>query len=86
MLAILGSQNSFLQVTELPDGLAVTVAERVHQICVELNLDLQKCCGLASDGALVMLGVRGRVSALLKERAVLHVKSLYCKSPCLSLW
>ena len=57
-------KTSFLQVTELPDGVAVTIAERVHQICVELNLDLQKLCSLGSDGASVMFGVCGGVSAL----------------------
>ena len=58
-------KTSFLQVAELPDGLAVAKAERVHQISAELNLNLQKC-GLGSNGPLVMLRVRGGLSALLE--------------------
>ena len=40
---------------------------KVRQICDDLHLDRQKLCGLGSDGASVMLGVRGGVLTLLKE-------------------
>ena len=60
-------KTSFLRIAELPNGLAVTISEKIIQICSELQLDLNKFCGLGSDGASVMLGVRGGVSALLKQ-------------------
>ena len=34
----------------------------------DLSFDMQKCCGLGSDGASVMLGSRGGVSKLLKDQ------------------
>ena len=59
---------SFLQICELIDGKAETiVVSKVCQICDELQLDLQKLCGLGIDGASVMLGVHGGVSTLLKQ-------------------
>ena len=61
------AKTSFLKITELPDGVAVTISNRVFQICREIGLELQKFCGLGSDGASVMLGVRGGVSTPLKE-------------------
>ena len=57
----------FLHIAALPDGLAVTITNRIHQLCTDLDLDLQKFCGLGSDGASVMLGKRGGVSTLLKQ-------------------
>ena len=59
-------KTSFLRIAELPNGLAVTIAEKILEICAELQLDLKKFCGLGSDGASVMLGVCGGVSTLLK--------------------
>ena len=60
-------KTSFLRIVELPNGLAVTISEKIIQICSELQLDVNKFCGLGSDGASVMLGVHGGVSALLKQ-------------------
>lgn len=61
-------KTSFLQICELIDGKAETIVSKVCQICDELQLDLHKLCGLGSDGASVMLGVRGGVSTLLKQQ------------------
>lgn len=61
------AKTSFLQISELRDCKAVTTVSKISQICDDLQLDLQKLCGLGSDGASVMLGVRGDVSTLLKE-------------------
>ena len=61
-------KTNFLQICELIDGTAETIVSKVYQICDELQLDLQKLCGLGSDGASVMLGVRGGVSTLLKQQ------------------
>ena len=49
----------------MPNGKAVTITDSV---CGDLAFDMQKCCGLGSDGASVMLGSRGGVSKLLKDQ------------------
>ena len=36
-------------------------------LCRDLALEMQHLCGLGSDGAAVMLGIRGGVSKLLKD-------------------
>ena len=61
-------KTSFLQICEISDGKAETIVAKVCQICDELQLDLQKLCGLGGDEASVMLGVRGGVSTLLKQQ------------------
>ena len=66
-------KTSFLQICELIDGKAETIVSKVCQVCDELQLDLQKLCGLGSDGVSVMLGVRGGVSTLLKEQTPFFV-------------
>ena len=60
--------TKFLHVDTLPDGIAVTIADRIHQLCTDLELDLKRICGLGSDGASVMLGNHGGVSTLLKQK------------------
>ena len=37
-------------------------------VCRDLALEMQHLCGLGSDGAAVMLGIRGGVSKLLKDQ------------------
>ena len=61
-------KTSFLRNAELPNGLAVTIAEKILKICAELQLDLKRFCGVGSDRASVMLGERGGVSTLLKQQ------------------
>ena len=68
-------KTSFLCIAELPNGLAVTISEKILQICSELQLDLNKFCGLGSDGASVMLGIRGGVSTLLKQHVPFFVSN-----------
>ena len=61
--------SSFISILELPDGTALTIVEAVCKLCEDLNLDIRnRLCGLGSDGASVMLGARGGVSKLLKDR------------------
>lgn len=46
-----------------------TIADTICKLCSELGLDmLHHLCGLGSDGASVMLGSRGRVSKLLRDK------------------
>ena len=61
-------KTSFLQICELIDGTPETIVSKLCQICDELWLDLQRLCGLGSDGTSVMLSVRGGVSTLLKQQ------------------
>ena len=61
-------QTLFLQIVQIPDGTAVTIVDTVKKFCDEWNLDIKrKLCGLGSDGASVMLGMRGGVATLLKK-------------------
>ena len=60
--------TKFRHIASLPNDLVVTFADRIHQLCTDLNLDLQRFCGLGSDGASLMLGNRGGVSMLLKKK------------------
>ena len=63
-------KTSFLGILELQNGLAVTITEALCKLCSDLKVDLQtQLCGLGSDGAAVMLGNRGGVSKLLREKA-----------------
>ena len=61
-------KTSFIRVLELPDGTAHTISEAVCGLCRDLALEMQHLCGLGSDGAAVMLGIRGGVSKLLKDQ------------------
>ena len=61
-------KTSFIRVLELPDGTAHTITEAVCGFCRDLALEMQHLCGLGSDGAAVMLGIRGGVSKLLKDQ------------------
>ena len=59
-----------MKLLELPNGKAVTITDSVCGLFRNLAFDMQKCCGLGSDGASVMLGSRGGVSKLLKDQVV----------------
>ena len=62
-------QTRFLQMVQIPDGTAVTIVEAVMKFCDDWNLEIKrKLCGLGSDGASVMLGSRGGVATLLKQK------------------
>ena len=60
-------KTSFIRILELPDGTAHTITEAVCGLCRDLALEMQHLCGLGSDGAAIMLGIRGGVSKLLKD-------------------
>ena len=61
-------KTSFIRVLELPDGTAHTINEAVCTLCREMGFDMQRLCGLGTDGVSVMLGIRGGVSKLLKDQ------------------
>ncbi len=61
--------TSFLKIMGLFNGTAVTIADAVSKLCTDLNLDMLHCfCGLGSDGASVMLGRKGGVSKILRDK------------------
>ena len=62
-------RTSFLKIMEMCDGTAITIADAITKLCTDLDLDMLHCfCGLGSDGASVMLGSRGGVSKLLRDK------------------
>ena len=62
-------RSRFLGIVELPDGKAVTITDAIFQFCGKMDLDIhRRLFVLGSDGASVMLGCRGGVSTLLKEK------------------
>ena len=67
------------------DGTAPSIVVAVCKLCDDLDLDMRnRLCGLGSDGASVMLGVRGGVSKRLKDK-VLFLASHHCIAHCLAL-
>ena len=78
-------RSSFISMLELPDGTAPSIVNAVCKLCQDLNLDMRnRFCGLGSDGASVMLGVRGGVSKLLKDK-VPFLASHHCIAHRLAL-
>ena len=77
-------KTSFLGILELPNGVATTITDTLCKFCADLNLDLHKLCALGSDGAAVMLGVRGGVSKLLKDK-VSYLVGNHCVAHRLAL-
>ena len=56
-------------IVELSDDRAITITDTLMQFCGKMEFDiLTKLFALGSDGASVMLGCQGGVSALMKER------------------
>ena len=63
------TKTRFLGIVELSDGRAVTITGALLQFCGKMEFDIRtKLFALGSDGASVMLGCRGGVSTLMKER------------------
>ena len=79
--------SSFISVLELSDGTAPSIVAAVCKLCDNLDLDMRnRLCGLGSDAASVMLGVRGGVSKLLKDKIpflaahrIAHCLALACR-------
>ena len=74
-------KTSFLRIAGLPNCSAVTIEEKILEICAELQLDLEK---FGSDGASVMLRVHGGVSTLLKQQVPFLISN-HCIAHCLDL-
>ena len=70
-------KTSFIRVLELPDGIAHTITEAVCTLCREMGFDIQRLCGLGTDGTSVLLGIRGGVSKLLKDQVPFLVANHY---------
>ncbi|XP_038054694.1 zinc finger protein 862-like [Patiria miniata] len=59
--------TSFLQVVDLPNGLAQTITTAVQDMLQSLSLPQTKFVGLGSDGANVMVGQHNGVAAKLRS-------------------
>lgn len=60
--------TDFVGMMEVTDGTAKTIFTAIQQLCEREHLDIHcKLVAFGSDGAAVMVGVRGGVAALLKE-------------------
>ena len=56
--------TSFLQVIDIPNGTAETIANAVENMLQTMNLPITKFVGLGSDGAAVMVGKKSGVCNL----------------------
>ena len=82
---ILSMEMSTVPSLVLSDGTAPSIVAAVCKLCDDLDLDMRNhLCGLGSDGASVMLGVRGGVSKLLKDK-VPFLAAHHCITHCLAL-
>ena len=80
-------KNSFLQIYELIDGNAETIESKVCQVCDELQLDLQKLCGLRSDGDICYAWCAWwRFNSTEGADPFPCGQSLYCASSRPSMW
>ena len=60
--------TSFIGMVEVTDGCATSILAAIQQLCDREHLDIDhKLVAFGSDGAAVMIGVRGGVAALLKQ-------------------
>ena len=63
------TKTRLLRIVELSDGRAITITDALMQFCGKMEFDiLTELFAIGNDGASVMLGCRGGVSALMKER------------------
>ena len=77
--------SSFISMLELPYVTAPSIVNAVCKLCQDLNLEMRnRFCGLGSDRASVMLGARGEVSKLLKDK-VPFLASNHCIAHRLAL-
>ena len=62
--------TAFLDLCEVPDGCAHTIFSALLALCDQESLDIEhKIAAFRSDGAAVMIGARGGVTTLLKQKS-----------------
>ena len=71
---------------EIRDGTAVTIAGAITKLCIDLDLNAPLFLWLGSDGASVMLGRRGSLSKLLRDKVPSSFEPLHCPLARISLW
>ena len=74
----------FFDITELSSGTASTILEIIFCMLDRKKLPLEKACGMATDGASVMTGVRAVVITLTKKKNPFML-SIHCIAHCLAL-
>lgn len=81
----LGPSVSFLEVVNLQDGKAQTIANAVIAVLHKHGLPLEKLIGLGSDGAAVMVGQRNGVAKILKDKTEGLLVNCHCIAHRLAL-
>ncbi|XP_071166178.1 zinc finger protein 862-like [Mytilus edulis] len=78
-------QIKFLAMEDLYDGKAVTITDKLKEVCKDANLQIKdKLIAFGSDGASVMVGRKGGVAALLKQESSLLISN-HCVAHRLAL-
>ena len=67
----------FLNFVELPGGTAPEIVDAVLNVLAMRNMPLDKLCGIATNGASVMVGCRTGVTTQLKEKNP-YLLSIHC--------
>lgn len=77
-------QSRFLCLVDLPSGTADGIVETVLNVFTSRGLSLEKLCGIATDGASVMVGCRTGVTTQLKGKNP-FILSVHCIAHRLAL-
>lgn len=86
-------QTCFLKVTDIVDGKAETIEQKLIEICTQCGITTNKIFGFGSDGASVMTGRHSGVAARLKKHnpemvsihCGAHRLALACSQACLEV-
>ena len=77
-------QSRFLSLIELPGGTAPEIVDVVLKVFTSRRISLEKLCGIATDGASVMIGCRTGVTTQIKGRNP-FILSIHCIAHRLAL-
>lgn len=74
----------YLRLTKLKGCTSADLYECIEKTLIKMEIDFSKCSSIATDGASVMVGVRGGVTALIKKKYP-YVTSVHCVAHRLAL-
>ena len=74
----------FLCLVELPGGTAPEIVDTLLNVFTPRKISLDELCGIATDGASVMVGCRTGVTTQLKDKNP-YLLSIQCIAHCLAL-
>lgn len=69
--------GTFLKMQIIDSGTAESIVQSIRELLSEFNLDIQKCVGIGTDNASVMVGRHNGVFAILK-REIKHLVLVPC--------